>query len=323
MCGRTACTLAPGVIQEACSYVDPATRKYRKPEWKEHPSTRTDNPTSFTYYPSANMTPTKFTPVLFKGYKSDEMILQPMMWGMIPPWHKGEPKSHGMSTNNCRIEGLNESKLFRRALKNKNVCVIVAQGFYEWKTVGESNKKTPKQPYFIFTPPDESKGFGQDGISDEEAWNRGTWSEDEGWTGPKILMMAGLYDVWNNPDGEPVYSYSIITMESNDTLSWLHHRMPAIIETPEQLHAWLNPAPDASSSDMLKILKPADSLEWYTVSTKVNNSRCNDMDCAKRFEIKENKSKTFMDNWLKRTPKVKEEMNEEIPSKKPKLEDSK
>jgi putative SOS response-associated peptidase YedK len=30
--------------------------------------------------------------------------------------------------------------------------------------------------------------------------------------------------------GEVIYSYSVITLDSNDTLSWLHHRMPAILE---------------------------------------------------------------------------------------------
>ncbi len=35
--------------------------------------------------------------------------------------------------------------------------------------------------------------------------------------------------------GEKVYSYTIITMESNKTLSWLHDRMPAILETENQV----------------------------------------------------------------------------------------
>ena len=103
-----------------------------------------------------------------------------------------------MSTNNARLEGLKESKLFRRPLKEKRLCVVVAQGFYEWKE--QTQKKTPKQPYFIFMPQEDCKGSGPDDVADEGAWNRATWSEEDGWTGPKILMMAGLYDVWNSPE---------------------------------------------------------------------------------------------------------------------------
>jgi len=31
------------------------------------------------------------------------------------------------------------------------------------------------------------------------------------------------------------HSYSIITMESNETMSWIHHRMPAILDTEEKI----------------------------------------------------------------------------------------
>lgn len=46
--------------------------------------------------------------------------------------------------------------------------------------------------------------------------------------------MAGLYHVWRN-EGTIIYSYSVITMESNSTLNWLHHRMPAILDNQEQI----------------------------------------------------------------------------------------
>ena len=46
--------------------------------------------------------------------------------------------------------------------------------------------------------------------------------------------MAGLYSVWQN-DETIIYSYSVITMNSNTTLDWLHHRMPAILDREEQI----------------------------------------------------------------------------------------
>jgi len=241
-----------------------------------------------------------------------------MMWGMIPPWHKGEANKHGMSSNNCRLEGIKETKLYKRSLNNRRVCVVLAQGFYEWKSVG-ADKKSVKQPYFIYMPQDQEEFKLK--ISDDSIWNNSEWNETEGWKGPNILMMAGLYDVWTSPEDEPVYSYTVITMESNETLSWLHDRMPAILETPEEVEAWLNVTTETNITDLIGLLKPATKLEWYKVSTKVNNARCHDMDCSQPEEIKENKSKTLMSNWLKKGQPATTSEGSEVVEKKPKLEE--
>ena len=59
------------------------------------------------------------------------LILETMMWGMIPPWHKSEsPKGHGVTTNNARIENIKESKLYRPSLVANKRCVVVCDGFY-------------------------------------------------------------------------------------------------------------------------------------------------------------------------------------------------
>ena len=87
-----------------------------------------------------------------------------------------------------------DSKLYKRPLNQRKLCVIVAQGFYEWKSVG-AKPKTPKQPYFIYLTQDDPKLA----IHEDSLWNNGEWSEEAGWKGPKILMMAGLYDIWNSP----------------------------------------------------------------------------------------------------------------------------
>jgi hypothetical protein len=120
--------------------------------------------------------------------------VQPNILKIIFVLLQGEAKSHGLSTNNCRLEGLLDSKLYKPVLNKRKLCVIVCQGFYEWKTVGADSKTKKKQPYLIFS--------GQDGdnvkVSDESSWNNADWSEEEGWKGPKILKMAGLYDVWTS-----------------------------------------------------------------------------------------------------------------------------
>ena len=49
--------------------------------------------------------------------------------GMIPPWFRGpDPTKHGLSTNNARLENLEESKLYKPALMQGNRCVVICDG---------------------------------------------------------------------------------------------------------------------------------------------------------------------------------------------------
>nr|CAD7266418.1 unnamed protein product [Timema shepardi] len=302
MCGRLACTLCPENLQKAVSYKSKSTGKFVCAKWIE-----TSN-CNLSYKPSHNVAPTDVTPVLVSGSHFDsnlERVLHPMMWGMIPPWHKGEPKSHGLSTNNCRLEGMIGSKLYGRAFSKGNRCVIVCDGFYEWQTTkGKGNK----QPYFIYMPQPEGVR-----VEDHNTWSD-EWSEEEGWKGPKLLAMAGLFDIWKSPQGEVIYSYTLITTESNETLSWLHHRAPAILYTEEQIDSWLDYS-SVKSEKALHSIKPVKSLVWHAVATLVNNSRNKDTNCNKPVSLEKSTansaSSMFMKAWLKKPEtKVKREISE-------------
>lgn len=49
--------------------------------------------------------------------------------------------------------------------------------------------------------------------------------ETPDWTGWKLLTMAGLFDCWTPPGGgEPLYSYSVITVNASPNLQSIHHR---------------------------------------------------------------------------------------------------
>lgn len=76
-------------------------------------------------------------------------------------------------------------------------------------------------------------------MDDPQTWANNDYDEQTGWKGVHLLHMAGLYNIWQSED-KIIYSYSVITMESNSTLDWLHHRMPAILDK-EQIEAcrWL------------------------------------------------------------------------------------
>jgi len=288
MCGRTACTLNPENLRRACQYKG-KDGKVKKPDWK-------DAPCGNQYFPSTNIPPTVYTPVLIG--KAEERLLQPMMWGLVPPWHKGcDPKSHGLSTNNARLEGVKDSKLYSSSLSRR--CVVVADGFYEWKRDGEV-----KQPYLVYVKQEEGVRIEHCGsICDDDL--------DSEWSGPKLTYMAGIYSKWEGPDGWPIFSYSILTRESNPVLSWLHHRMPCFLHDDESVSTWLDSSLTSSQAlDSLQLPSEGE-LCWHTVSSKVGNSRNKDMDLVKEVapqEKKENKvvqasaaSKNLMSNWLKRS----------------------
>ncbi|KAL0819047.1 hypothetical protein ABMA28_008326 [Loxostege sticticalis] len=298
MCGRTGLSLGKPQLQCACSYKPKGAPSFIKPDWlPEHNDGK-------EYVPSYNIAPTDVTPVLvsaskYKNAAKSSRVLKPMMWGIIPPWHKGDYKTHNLSTNNCRMENIQSSKLYSPILKDGGRCVIVVEGFYEWQTTNKTSKT--KQPYYIYAPQDESIK-----VEDPQTWNN-EFDEENGWKGINLLHMAGLYNIWQNED-KIIYSYSVITMESNSTLNWLHHRMPAILNQQEQIEAWLdidNVPPEMA----LTILKPVKILSWHPVSTLVNNSKNKSDECNNRL-LEENKNKSkqkTLTSWFHKADKRKSE----------------
>ncbi|XP_075984823.1 abasic site processing protein HMCES [Anticarsia gemmatalis] len=295
MCGRTGLSLKREQVQCACSYKPRNTDLYTQPQWlPEHNAGK-------EYTPSYNIVPTDITPIIvsssrFKNVAESSRVLKPMMWGIIPPWHKGDYKTHNLSTNNCRLENIRSSKLYSPILNDGGRCVIVAEGFYEWQTTNKLSKT--KQPYYIYAPQEDKIK-----MDEPDTWNN-SFDEEDGWKGIRLLYMAGLYNVWQNED-TIIYSYSVITMESNNTLDWLHHRMPAILNNEEQIEAWLdidNVQPDLA----LSYLKPVKLLSWHPVSTAVNNSRNKSVDCNKRVpEPKSKATQKTLNSWFVKAEKRK------------------
>lgn len=174
-------TLSQDKIQQACCVFDPNSTIYKQLDWKESENG------GRTYSPSYNLCPTDVSPVII--LESEKRVLKPMLWGMIPPWHKGKFNDHKLSTNNCRIENILDSKLYQSSMKTGKRCVVVCDGFYEWQTT----KPKTKQPYFIYVPQDNIE------IDKPETWNL-FLSKTNGWLGPKLLKMAGLFDIWTSPE---------------------------------------------------------------------------------------------------------------------------
>lgn len=141
-----------------------------------------------------------------------------------------DPTKHGLTTNNARIEGLRDSKLYKGAMERKQRCVVICDGtesnhdmvgivstcpfsflgFYEWQTSRDSGTST-KQPYLVYAP--QPSGVKIESMSDCSVQT--CFDEVRGWVGPRPLFMAGIYSEWRGPDWtegqDPTYSYSVLT----------------------------------------------------------------------------------------------------------------
>lgn len=280
--------MRPPDIQKACTYKNvttvsdgktPTLIKYKKPDWRQEYNCGKQ------YEPSHNLAPTDVTPVLVsvkhfeendvedqkldnasfttKQPSIDDRLLIPMMWGMIPFWHNGtDYRKHGLTTNNCRLESMLQSKLYGNAFSKGQRCVILCEGFYEWQTTDpKATKSSERSAYYAYMPQ-------KDGVRIEmpETWN-------ERINDLNLLKIAGLFDSWTDSNGDRIYSYTVITFESDEKFAWLHHRSPAILETDEQVADWLDFQRVKDTKHLLRLLRPAKELKWHRVSNLVNNSR--------------------------------------------------
>ena len=101
-----------------------------------------------------------------------------------------------------RAETLADKPAFRAAIRRRR-CLVLADGFYEWRNQGRQ-----KTPFFV---------RGRSG---------------------GLLTLAGLWESWKRPDGESLRSFTIITVEPNRLIEPIHDRMPAILG-PDAHDRWL------------------------------------------------------------------------------------
>jgi putative SOS response-associated peptidase YedK len=163
-----------------------------------------------------------------------------MRWGLLPHWAKDEKIAY--STFNARAEEFTAKPVFRDAWKRGQRCLVVTDGFYEWKKLDPKGKK--KQPYAIAMADDSQ------------------------------MVMAGLWAHWKDPkSGDVIQSCTILTTSSNGVMGELHDRMPVIL-AKEDWGKWLGEEPK-TNEELLAMLKPGpnDVLKIWKVDKKVGNVR--------------------------------------------------
>jgi putative SOS response-associated peptidase YedK len=157
-----------------------------------------------------------------------------LRWGMIPFWAKDKKTSF----INARAETVLEKPAFRAAVKKRR-CLVLADGYYEWRKEGKA-----KLPYYHHL---------RDG---------------------RPFAFAGLWDRWDG-GGSPIESCTIITTAANELARSVHDRMPVILPA-EAIAVWLDPdIDDIAALEPLLAPYPAELMDAYRVGTLVNSVKNN------------------------------------------------
>ena len=202
-------------------------------------------PEAFNLSPRYNISPSQKIAVVRHLPDKNFRQLDMLHWGLVPHWSKDIKIGYKMI--NARGETLAQKPSFRSALKKRR-CLIVADGFFEWKKLGRD-----KQPFLVQL------------------------------AGGAVFGFAGLWEFWNNPAGDRIESCTIITTSPNELLRDIHDRMPVILH-PEKYTPWLRNSTPERSLQQLLVPYPAAEMEIYRVSSLVNNPENDSLSCIKPLD---------------------------------------
>lgn len=163
-------------------------------------------------------------------------VLADCIWGLIPSWVKTSDKANHFNAFNARSETLEEKPSFK-SLVHKKRCVVVVDGYFEWKKsgTGKSKQNTPTYITLESTP----------------------------------MFLAGLWDF--NPN-HSMRTFCILTQDPPERIAAIHNRCPVVLSTRQDVFDWLQCGKATSLAHTL--LKPtplaSPDCKFWTVSPKVN-----------------------------------------------------
>ncbi len=172
-----------------------------------------------------------------KGESRGELL----RWGLVPSW--AEHPNIGLKMINARVETVAERPAYRRAFERFR-CLIVADGFYEWRRVSGG----PKEPFHITR--DDQLPFA----------------------------FAGLWSIWHGGDGDTLRTCTILTQPANSAVAQLHDRMPIILDA-EHESAWLSAGAGPDQLERILAGLPPSRTALRAVSQAVNDARYDGPEC--------------------------------------------
>ena len=157
-----------------------------------------------------------------------------LRWGLIP--HYADPETFERLLINARAETVAEAPAFRDAFQTHR-CLIVADGFYEWRTDPDGRKRPVHYTLAAGEP----------------------------------FAFAGLWASWRDPQADAwLDSCTIITTAANRLVAPVHDRMPVILPRAAEA-AWLDPELDPAAVDALLVPYPAEQMHAAEASLLVNS----------------------------------------------------
>lgn len=208
-------------------------------------------PPSFNidYRPRYNIAPTTQVLTLIQGGETQRLGY--MKWGFVPPWAADDTQAGRLI--NARSETASEKPTFKQSFLQSR-CLILANGFYEWK-----KSSTTKQPMLI------------------QLKNN------------RLFTMAGLYSVYRPSPTTKMGTCTILTASPNELISPIHHRMPVILKEEDEKR-WLSPK--LHPQELKELLQPYDShlMSASPISNRINSVKHNDPSCIEPATVMENTS---------------------------------
>jgi putative SOS response-associated peptidase YedK len=198
--------------------------------------------------PRYNIAPTQSVATVLQTADRKDRQFRMLHWGLIPSWAKD--KKIGSRLINARAETVAEKPAFRSAFRKRR-CLVLADGFYEWQQQ-ENNKQ--KQPFYFRY---------QDG---------------------RPFAFAGLWEHWEDANGEEIKSCTLVTTEANELMRPIHNRMPVILD-PKDYDLWLDL--EMKNPELLQPLfhvYPTEEMMVYPVSKVVNKPSNDSIDCIEKIE---------------------------------------
>jgi putative SOS response-associated peptidase YedK len=180
--------------------------------------------------PTYNAAPSQALPVIRNTHPQEITV---SAWGFVPEWADGRADIKPLI--NARAETVATKPTFRQAFRTKR-CLILTDGFYEWKRAGKS-----KVPHRI-------------------ALKSGA-----------PFAFAGIWSTVHDPSGHPYKTFAVLTIEANELVAQIHNRMPVILHACDEA-VWLDPRRTLDEAQALLVSFPADLLTLYEVSPKINSS---------------------------------------------------
>ena len=207
-----------------------------------------------------NISPTSDVFVL-RSY-SDAVRLDVMSWGLVPVWAKDV--SRAASLINARSESVAEKPSFRNLI-SRHRCVMPMNAYYEWKPMKVAGKAM-KQPFAFFP------------------------GKDSGYDHESHFAVASLWSTWRDGEGKELTTCVALTTEANQRVSQVHNRMPVLL-TKDGVKQWLSEEVVAPLHLAHGI--PDDAVEYFPVSTDVNNARNHGLQLLNPVTLEEEATETL------------------------------